>query len=165
MSKDHKVGKGKPPKHSQFKKGQSGNPNGRPRGNKNSDPVLHKMWNKIVTVREGGQVRRVPYNEALIMALADKAIKGSVTEQVKLMKAISDYAPELLQHLKEPIEPNIITVRYILPDGKTVEDYENVDRFGNKIIEHDPNEGDMARATEGSDSAGDIVDDDDSWLD
>lgn len=32
---DYSVGKGKPPKHTQFKPGQSGNPKGRPKGSNN----------------------------------------------------------------------------------------------------------------------------------
>jgi hypothetical protein len=32
---DYQVGYGKPPRHTQFAKGQSGNPRGRPSGSKN----------------------------------------------------------------------------------------------------------------------------------
>ena len=35
MGRDHDAGYGKPPRHSRFKKGQSGNPKGRPRGSRN----------------------------------------------------------------------------------------------------------------------------------
>ena len=35
MGSDHDAGYGKPPRHSRFKKGQSGNPKGRPRGSRN----------------------------------------------------------------------------------------------------------------------------------
>ncbi len=35
MSKDFETGFGRPPKKFQFKKGESGNPNGRPPGSKN----------------------------------------------------------------------------------------------------------------------------------
>ena len=35
MGSDHDAGYGKPPRHSRFKKGQSGNPKGRPRGGRN----------------------------------------------------------------------------------------------------------------------------------
>ena len=39
-ARDYKVGYKKPPLHSRFKKGQSGNPRGRPRGAKNFSSVL-----------------------------------------------------------------------------------------------------------------------------
>ena len=35
MSEGYEVGYKKPPKHTRFQKGQSGNPNGRPKGSKN----------------------------------------------------------------------------------------------------------------------------------
>ena len=37
---DYVVGYGKPPLHTRFQKGRSGNPNGRPRGKKNMSTLL-----------------------------------------------------------------------------------------------------------------------------
>jgi Family of unknown function (DUF5681) len=41
-SKDYKVGYGRPPEHSRFKRGQSGNPRGRPRKHRNFRTVLRR---------------------------------------------------------------------------------------------------------------------------
>jgi len=43
---DYEVGYGKPPKHGQFKPGQSGNPKGRPKGRKNFPVLLEMCLNK-----------------------------------------------------------------------------------------------------------------------
>lgn len=46
---DYKVGPGKPPKHTRFKPGQSGNPKGRPKGSQNVKTVLNKVGRESVT--------------------------------------------------------------------------------------------------------------------
>ena len=51
-NEDSKVGYGKPPKHSRFKKGQSGNPRGKPRGTKNSATLLRQALLASVIVKE-----------------------------------------------------------------------------------------------------------------
>jgi hypothetical protein len=45
--RDYPVGYGKPPPHSRFVKGQSGNPRGRPPGAKNMKTLLTKAMNKL----------------------------------------------------------------------------------------------------------------------
>jgi hypothetical protein len=52
MGDDDQVGYGKPPKHSQFKKGQSGNSRGRPKGRKNYHTRFHDIMNETVIVHE-----------------------------------------------------------------------------------------------------------------
>jgi hypothetical protein len=46
--RDYEVGYGKPPRHSRFVKGQSGNPRGRPPGAKNMKTLLTKALNLLV---------------------------------------------------------------------------------------------------------------------
>jgi hypothetical protein len=78
MSEDrnYEVGYGKPPKHTRFKPGQSGNPKGRKPGSKNVMTLLEQTLFDTVKVRENGKVRRVPAIQACLLNLRNQAIKG-----------------------------------------------------------------------------------------
>jgi Family of unknown function (DUF5681) len=79
MSEDpkYKVGYGKPPKHTRFKSGQSGNPKGRKPGSKNVMTLLEETLFSPVKIREkNGKVRRVPAIQAYFLNLRNEAIKG-----------------------------------------------------------------------------------------
>lgn len=74
---DYDVGYGKPPKHAQFKKGQSGNPMGRPRGTKNFSTDLKEELAEAVQVTEGGIVRSISKQRALVKSTLNRAIAGN----------------------------------------------------------------------------------------
>jgi Family of unknown function (DUF5681) len=78
MSEDrsYEVGYGKPPKHSRFKPGQSGNPKGRKPGSRNVMTLLEETLFDAVKVRENGKVRRVPAIQVCLLNLRNQAIKG-----------------------------------------------------------------------------------------
>ena len=69
-------GYGRPPQHKRFKKGQSGNPNGRPRGRLNKKTLLEKELNKRVWVVENGKRKRVRKGQVIITTLVNKAATG-----------------------------------------------------------------------------------------
>jgi|GEM_PF-3077326 len=73
---DYQVGRGRPPKHTQFKPGQSGNPKGRPKGTPNHRTTVDKVMNEKVSVREGEKIRRIKKFEAVVQAQANKGMKG-----------------------------------------------------------------------------------------
>jgi hypothetical protein len=76
MSNDDTVGYGKPPRRTQFKKGQSGNPTGRAKGSKNLPTLLMKTLNELVAVTENGQRRKISKLEAMMKQLVNKAAAG-----------------------------------------------------------------------------------------
>lgn len=70
------VGYGRPPKHSQFKPGQSGNPKGRLPQRRNFKTMVKQVVEEQVQLREGGKERRMPKLEALFRTIMSRAFKG-----------------------------------------------------------------------------------------
>ncbi|MBR1156001.1 DUF5681 domain-containing protein [Bradyrhizobium sp. JYMT SZCCT0428] len=71
----NRVGYGEPPKHTQFKPGQSGNPKGRPKGRKNIKTEVLERLNSTVTVNKNGRVRKISTLRAVLEVLGAKALQ------------------------------------------------------------------------------------------
>ncbi len=74
----YEVGYGKPPKHTRFQPGQSGNPRGRPKGTKNLKTDLMEELGEKIIVREGGQARKVSKQRAVVKSVVARTLKGDV---------------------------------------------------------------------------------------
>jgi hypothetical protein len=70
------VGKWRPPVATRWKKGQSGNATGRPKGTKNMATYFHEALSRKVEIREGGRVRKVTVREAIPLKVTTLALKG-----------------------------------------------------------------------------------------
>jgi hypothetical protein len=70
------IGYGKPPKHAQFKKGQSGNLNGRPKGTLNMATVLERTLREKVVINENGRRKMITKLQAAVTQLVNKAASG-----------------------------------------------------------------------------------------
>lgn len=86
--KEYEVGYGKPPKATQFKPGQSGNPKGRPKGSKNLVTDLSEELSEKIIVTEGGKQIKITKQRAMIKSLLAKALKGDGTAAGTLLKLI-----------------------------------------------------------------------------
>jgi hypothetical protein len=76
--REYDVGYRKPPKHKQFKPGQSGYPRGRPKGAKNEATILRELLDhKKLQVRERGRTRAVTVREAILLRVIEDALKGN----------------------------------------------------------------------------------------
>jgi hypothetical protein len=74
----YEIGFGKPPKHSRFRKGLSGNPKGRPKGRRNLATVLERTLQEKVVINENGVRRTVTKLEAAVKQLVNKAAAGDL---------------------------------------------------------------------------------------
>ena len=72
----YEVGYGKPPKHTQFKPGQSGNRKGRPCGQRNFRTAVRDALQEKVTIREGDRTRSVSRMDAIIRVTFNNALKS-----------------------------------------------------------------------------------------
>jgi hypothetical protein len=82
---DYEVGYRKPPKHTRFKSGQSGNPRGRPKGTKNLKTDLMEELGEKVVIREGDQSRQVSKQRAVVKSLVTRTLKGDTRAGSLLM--------------------------------------------------------------------------------
>ena len=87
---DDGVGYSKPPRHSRFVKGQSGNPHGRPPGAKNLKTLLNKALNELVIVTENGGHRKISKREAIITQLVNRSAKADLKAIQILLAMLRD---------------------------------------------------------------------------
>ena len=86
----YEVGYGKPPKASRFKKGQSGNPKGRPKGARGFRASLIRELEAPIVVRDGNRVTRISKGEAAAKRLLELALKGDMAALKSLLALDND---------------------------------------------------------------------------
>jgi hypothetical protein len=96
---NYEVGYKRPPKHTRFQKGQSGNPRGRPRGSRNLKTDLAEELSTRITIREGNRTRKISAQQAALKRLLAKALAGdlrAITTLVELkLRLLPEDAPEV----------------------------------------------------------------------
>jgi hypothetical protein len=78
MPTDYEVGYGRPPKNTQFRRGVSGNPKGRPRKPVDFGQQFLREARLPVVINENGRTTRIAKYDAALRQLTHKAIKGDV---------------------------------------------------------------------------------------
>jgi hypothetical protein len=81
-----KVGYKRPPVHSRFKPGQSGNPGGRPKGTQNFKTLLDRILKEEVSLQDGAQSRKITKAEAIMRRLVVGALKGDTRDLQALFR-------------------------------------------------------------------------------
>jgi uncharacterized protein DUF5681 len=93
----YQVGYGRPPLHSRFRRGKSGNPTGRPRRGEaeRAQMLIWKEAYRLLTVREGDKVTRMPVLQAVWRSLLTSAAKGNVSAVRAVIKSMHDVDAEI----------------------------------------------------------------------
>ncbi|QNE33031.1 hypothetical protein F1C10_14630 [Sphingomonas sp. NBWT7] len=85
------VGYKKPPKHSQFKKGESGNKKGRPKGAKGLKTIVREVFAQKVVVRSATGSTRMSKMEAIVHKTAEKSFGGDMRAIITTLKLYAKY--------------------------------------------------------------------------
>jgi hypothetical protein len=110
---DYEVGYGKPPRHTQFSRGQSGNPRGRPAGSKNLATLVSEALNEPVIVAENGGRRKISKREAIVKQLVNRSAKADW----RAIKILLD----IVREIEGRIEPETVESPFSAADEKVIE--------------------------------------------
>lgn len=104
----YRVGYRSPPKTTQFKKGESGNPKGRPKGSRSLQNILIEELKSSITIHENGRSKTVKKGEVIAKQMVNKAMAGDhkaanlvlgVSQQHEYQEALK--APSVIETLPQ----------------------------------------------------------------
>ena len=88
----YEVGYGRPPKKNQWKKGQSGNPNGRAGYRREQmipvDVRLRRAVQQMIPVTRDGKNTRAPFSEVLIDSILIDSLKAPLPQRLRVFKEL-----------------------------------------------------------------------------
>jgi hypothetical protein len=125
---DYEVGYGRPPKHSRFQKGTSGNTKGRPKGSKNLQTLLQQELDAQVAVNEQGRKKHITKRQVIIKQLVNKAAQGDlkafqiVNELLPPEELRKQYDPEEEARIRETIYRKLMGRYHSDANGTASED-------------------------------------------
>jgi hypothetical protein len=105
----YEVGYGRPPQHSRFQKGQSGNPAGRRKGVRNLMTDVQRTLRTPVKVTEGDRTRKVSTQEGALRRLREKALQGDPRALDRLIELA-------IRFNNEPVEMGVA----LAPDDRAI---------------------------------------------
>jgi hypothetical protein len=116
FEEDYEVGYKKPPVATRFKKGQSGNPGGKPKKiapELNPGKILQSIDNEEMIVKIEGKGKRMLKGEIYFRQLFSKAIKGNLTDARLIANMAAKYfgpeadGPSEIRVIVEPDKKNL----------------------------------------------------------
>lgn len=114
---DYEVGYRKPPKHTQFQPGQSGNRNGRPKANKTDKKTMfNDVLNRTVRMSINGKIQRKTALEAIFLNVVDRALKGEASAYKWIFNMLREFG--YLDKDPLPGTYGVMRVRPPMTDGK-----------------------------------------------
>ncbi len=125
QEQNYEVGFRRPPRHTRFRTGISGNPKGRPREAKSLAAALEEALAEKVTIVENGRRRKITKRSAMIKQLVNKAASGDLRASRQLTDLEFRLHPE---GVREPSAMEVIHT--MLARARKVVELENVSERG-----------------------------------
>jgi hypothetical protein len=124
---DYAVGYRRPPLHTRFQPGVSGNPAGRRKGTPNLKTILEQVLREQIALREGNVTKKITKAEAIVRGLVIGAMKSDSRSQMTLFRLAEqvgqfEEAPEPLRVIERVIVDPRGRRDDLLLDGGTAED-------------------------------------------
>ena len=125
-SEEYKVGYGKPPKHTQFPKG-NGPGKGKPKGAKNMKTIVNLATAAKVSTKISGKMKTISKLELAVLRLVNKAAGGDLKAIEKLIALQERYGSE-----EQSVVP---TAEETKVDLETLKNYLAMKNFGEDVNE------------------------------
>jgi hypothetical protein len=122
----YKVGPGRPPLHTRFQKGQSGNPGGR--STKSLPALLVDALNETVVMTIDGRRRKLTKREAIVTRMVDKSASADLRATKMLIDMMKD-----VEHKAGDAAPPPEPRRLAAPDKAVVQHF--VARLRRQILQ------------------------------
>ncbi len=132
VKRDYEIGYGRPPEHSRFKPGKSGNTKGRPKGRRNVRTVVEDVLNQRITIREGDRTRSLSKLDGLVLTMVNKALSGDAKALPPLIALLRSVG--FINEVPEPTGGEPITAH----DGEIIADF--LRRHGKSMENATPSE-------------------------
>ena len=116
---DYVVGYGRPPVHTRFKPGTSGNPKGRPKGARGLNTLARELLTQKVPVRTASGERKMHRIEAVLHKTFELALKGNPRALSQILALYASAVPETaVTEAASPAEELTMTDLAILEELK-----------------------------------------------
>jgi hypothetical protein len=123
----YKVGYRKPPRSTQFRKGRSGNPKGRPKGARNLKTIVLDELQERIALVENGRRKTVTKQQALIKRLMAESLQGDNKARALILNLAMQFGQEAEETAERPADRD--------------EDAKIIQRFADRIRRQAKNEG------------------------
>jgi uncharacterized protein DUF5681 len=119
------VGYGRPPRHTRWKPGQSGNPTGRRKGRRNGRTVVEEALNQRIRIRQGGRARSLTNFDAFVLTILGAAIQRDAKAWGPLLSLIRSAgilgeAPEATSQEPFTADDEALIAEYLLRHGNEI---------------------------------------------
>jgi hypothetical protein len=131
---ENDVGYKRPPKHTQFKQGQSGNPAGRKKNVRNFKTDLMDELREMIVIRENGRERKISKQRAFIKALVAAAIKSDVRAINAVVGCTRNFGASIEDETPAAVDPEDLDIleAFVTRERKRHEPKETKTKFTNQ---------------------------------